>query len=336
MKKYFFLLVLISNSLLWSSCGWMAADKKNAAQAFTVFIPTGASLEQLMDSLQNKVVDIESLQTTIHRQKFKKIYPGRYTIPKDATNAQIVKKLQMGQQDEIEIMIGNYVSIFELAQKLDPFFEIDSSKIIEAIALRQEVQGIDTLQWIYFLAPNTYKFHWNNTGKEIIEKIAQPYQKYWTAEKKALLDKSGLTEMQVVALASLVQLESYKVDEQPKVAGLYLNRLKINMKLDADPSIIFAKKINVGWDQKINRVYYKDLNIESPYNTYRNRGIPPGPICMPNPSAIDAVLNPAQHDYIYFVADPAKPGYHIFAKTLAEQEKNAKQYRDWADKNQVK
>lgn len=314
----------------------MAADKMNAANEFTVFIPTGASMQQLMDSFQNKVIDFESFQTTVKHQKINKIYPGRYTIPKDATNEQIVKKFQLGQQDEIEIMVGNYASIFELAQKLDTFFEINANNIIEAIAEREEVKGKDTLQWIYFLAPNTYKFHWNNTGKEIIEKIAQPYKKFWTPERLSLLDQSGLTEMQVIALASLVQLESYKIDEQPKVAGLYLNRIKIGMKLDADPSVIFAKKMSVGWDQKINRVYFKDLNIASPYNTYRNPGIPPGPICMPNPSAIDAVLKPEKHDYIFFVADPEQPGYHVYAKTLQEQEINAKKYRDWANNNNVK
>lgn len=248
----------------------------------------------------------------------------------------MIDRLMKGEQDDIEIMVGNYASVYELSTKLDTFFETNAQQIVKAIAESPEAKGLDTLQMIYFLAPNTYKFHWTNTPEQIVSKIKEPYKKYWNPEKKALLDSSKLNEMQAVTLASIVQVESYKQDEQPKVAGVYLNRLRKGMKLDADPTVIFAKKASTDWDNKIQRVTFKDLEQISAYNTYRNAGLPPGPICMPNPSAIDAVLKPEPSDYMYFVADTSRPGYHIFAKTYSEHENNAKAYRQWVKNNGIK
>lgn len=336
MKSIINVLIILSFSITIHSCGYFDGKKENIPQESKLYIPTNATLQQVLDSIKPLVNDFESFQKTVKSKGLQKIYPGRYTLLANETNASIVEKLQLGKQDEIEIMIGNYSSVYELANKLDPFLEVSAEALLQAIAARPEVQSIDTLKWIYFLAPNTHRFHWASPAPDIIEKIAKPYQQFWNAERKQLLTASGMTELEVVSLASVVQLESYKQDEQPKVAGLYLNRLKIGMKLDADPTVIFAKKIKEGWDKKIQRVYYKDLNNPSPYNTYQHKGIPPGPICMPNPSAIDAVLKPENHDYIFFVADPSRPGYHLYAKTLAEQERNADIYRKWADENKIK
>ncbi len=155
------------------------------------------------------------------------------------------------------------------------------------------------------------------------------YDAYWTDEKVQLAKEKNMTPAQVTTLASIVQLESAVAEEQLRVAGLYLNRLKIGMKLDADPTVIFAMKKAEGFKRKIYRVYYKNLFIESPYNTYKYKGLPPGPICMPNASALNAVLHPAQHNFIYFVADATRPGYHVYAATLQEQEVNANKYREW-------
>ncbi len=267
---------------------------------------------------------------------YKTVYPGRYTFEKGATNETIINKLKAGLQDEIIITVGNYSSIYELASKMAPFLRIQDTDIVAAMAQQPEVSGLDTLQWIYCLAPNTYNFFWNVSGNDFVRKLIDQYKKFWTEERKELAAKHGLTELQAVSLASVVQMESYKADEQPKVAGTYLNRLKKGMKLGADPTVVFAIKQEKGWNHKVNRVYNKDLMRNSPYNTYRYSGLPPGPICMPNPSAIDAVLKPEQVDYIYFAADPERPGYHNFARTAQEHEINAKKYRDWANKNNVR
>ncbi len=323
--------------LLLGSCGYFDRSKENVPADFKLFLPTGATIQTALDSLRPHVKDLETFKSAAASLELKRVHPGRYTIKKGATNKDIVRQLQFGHQDDIQITVGNYNSVFELASKLDPLLEASAPSLIQAVGKRKEAQGLDTLQWIYCLSPNTYIFHWTQTPDEIIAKIVAPFEKYWTPEKRAQLQKIGFSELQAVTLASIVQLESYQKDEQPRVAGLYHNRLKLGMKLDADPTVIFAKKAETGaWTTKIERVYYKDLRIPSPYNTYMNRGLPPGPICMPNPSAIDAVLAPEKTDFVYFVADPSRPGYHLYAKTLAEQEKNAKVYRDWVEKNGIR
>lgn len=307
-------------------------DKEEAR----IFIPTGATLQQVFDSAKLIVVDQESFIAAASKMDFKTVYPGRYSFEKGATNEAIINRLKAGTQDEISIMVGNYSSIFELAAKMTPFLRITDADIISAMAQQPEVAGMDTLKWIYCLAPNTYNFFWNVSGEDFVRKLIDQYKKFWTEDRKALLSSSGMTELQVVSLASVVQMESYKVDEQPTVAGTYLNRLKKGMKLGADPTVIFAIKQEKGWNHKVARVYNKDLMRASPYNTYRYSGLPPGPICMPNPSAIDAVLKPEKVEYIYFAADPDRPGYHNFARTAQEHEVNAKKYRDWANKNNVR
>lgn len=251
-------------------------------------------------------------------------------------NKDIVRMVQEGEQDEIAIRVGNYASINELAGKMAGVLEPDSVSILKAIVAAELTKELDSVQKLYSFLPNTYNFHWNTSGEKFVEKMGKEFDKFWTQERLQKAKDSKMTTLEVTTLASIVQLESSKPDEQARVAALYLNRLRIGMKLDADPTIVFLKKMQTGFTQKVSRVYYKDLAIRSPYNTYLNKGLPPGPICMPNPSAIDAVLNPEQHDYIYFVADTARPGYHVFAKTLAEQERNAQAYRAWANSNNVK
>lgn len=331
--SFFFLLFSV---ILLSACSNPKKIKNVSQDEIKLYIPTGASLQQVFDSIRPLISDLNSFEAAAQKMDYKKVYPGRYTFTKDNTNEMMLNKLIKGEQDEIKLTIGNYCSIFELANKVSPYLNIKPDEIIAAMAVQETSNGLDTLQWIYCLAPNTYHFHWNTSGEELIKKLREPYIKFWNGERKQLLQTSGMTELQVVSLASIVQLESYKEDEQPRVAGLYLNRIKKGMKLDADPTVIFLMKKEQGWDKKIQRVYYKDLARNSPYNTYRYAGIPPGPICMPNPSAIDAVLKAEKSDYIYFVADPDRPGYHTYARNAQEHEINAKKYRDWANKNNIK
>jgi len=329
-------LLVIAFCVVWWYGNKYVLQKPNAKERLVLFVPEGSNFDSVLQKITPHLEDVESFITASEKLNYIKIYPGRYTFEKGTTNKNIIARLKQGEQDEIEIMIGNYASIYELADKVEPFLATNSKAIVEAISKRPEAEGLDSLQMIYFLAPNTYRFHWTTSPEDFVEKLAIQYHKYWTDEKKELLQSIGLLEFEAITLASLVQLESYRTDEQPKVAGLYLNRLTIGMKLDADPTVIFVKKLREGWDKRINRVYYKDLNYASAYNTYKVAGLPPGPICMPNPSAIDAVLNHEKHNYIFFVADPGNPGYHLYAKTLTEQEKNARVYRKWVEEKGIK
>ena len=325
--------LLFFSGLLLSSC----MEKENVKSESKLFIPTGASFTQILDSISPLLKDSKSFEKMAKSKGMdKRFYSGRYTLKPGMNNTAIILMIQEGRQDEIAIRIGNYSSVIELSGKIGKILEADSAQILESIVNAGFAQGIDTAKLLSFYLPNTYNFHWNTSGKQFVVKMYQEYQKFWNPERLKEAEKSKMSPLEVTTLASIVQLESSKPDEQAKVAALYLNRLRIGMKLDADPTIVFIKKMQSGFQNKISRVYYKDLTITSPYNTYLNRGLPPGPICMPNPSAIDAVLKPEQHDYIYFVADTARPGYHLFAKTLSEQEKNAYAYRAWANKNNVR
>lgn len=332
MNKLKYILILLFATALYS-CN----DGENVKKAGKLYIPTNATFKQLVDSISPMLENSSSFESYAKRKDMdERFYSGRYTLAKGMTNKAIVEMIQMGKQDEIAIRIGNYASITELAGKMGSILEADSVALLDAMMNASFNNNLDTAQLLHFYIPNTYNFHWNTSGKGFVEKMYKEYQKFWNNERIQLANTAQMTPVAVTTLASIVQLESPKADEQKKVAALYLNRLSIGMKLDADPTIVFIKKMQNGFKEKVSRVYYKDLNIESPYNTYRNKGLPPSPICMPNPSAIDAVLQPDQHDYIYFVADTAKPGYHIFAKSLAEHERNAKAYRTWANNNNVK
>ncbi|HET8572282.1 MAG TPA: endolytic transglycosylase MltG [Edaphocola sp.] len=308
----------------------------NVQKTGKLYIPSNAGYAQVIDSLKPFLKNESRFRTAANIKKYAaQIHPGRYTLAKGMGNNALVNLLRSGKQDAIAIRIGNYSTIYELAGRVAPLLECDSQEIVAGILSADFAQGIDSDALLYFFVPNTYNFHWNLSGTGFVRKMKGYFDQFWNADRLSSARAEGMSPLQVTILASIVQLESTRPDEQPKVARLYLNRLKAGMKLDADPTVIFAMKRSYGRSIKINRVYYKNLLIPSPYNTYMHKGLPPGPICMPNASAIDAVLHPADHDFLYFVADPSRPGYHIFAHTLSEQERNARQYRQWIDSVEI-
>jgi UPF0755 protein len=308
----------------------------NVVKTGKLYIPTHAGYGQMLDSLRPFLKDTESFEWLARQKKYNlRIKPGRYTLRKNESNNEIINRLRIGAQDEIAIRVGNYSSIFELAGRVAPFLECDSQQIVAAIVTADFSKGYDTANMLHFFFPETYNFHWNTSGTQFVARMKKQYDQFWNEERIQEAKQVNMTPLSVTILASIVQLESAMADEQPRVAGLYLNRLKKGMKLDADPTVIYAMKRAEGFKRKIQRVYYKNLFIESPYNTYRYKGLPPGPICMPNTSALNAVLHPVQHNYLFFVADPQKPGYHIYAETLQQQEENADRYRKWLDQNKI-
>ena len=185
--------------------------------------------------------------------------------------------------------------------------------------------------------PNTYETYWNTSAEKFRDKMIKEYRNFWNKDRVAKAEKQGLNPIQATILASIVHKESVKKDERPRIAGVYLNRLRLGMPLQADPTVIFAiKKKDGNFDQVIKRVFFKDLTMSSPYNTYMNIGLPPGPIAMPDITALDAVLDPEKNDFIYFCASVERFGYHEFAATLPEHNKNAKKYSDWINSQGVK
>ena len=197
-------------------------------------------------------------------------------------------------------------------------------------------QNVSVLESLKYYIPNTYEFYWNTSAEKFREKMLNSYDAFWNENRMTKLKEIGLSKTEVMSLAAIVQKETAKVEERKRVAGVYMNRLNRGMKLQADPTVIFAiQNANQDFETPIKRVLFKDLELDSPYNTYKNTGLPPGLIAMPDISSIDAVLSYEKHDYFYFAADVEKPGYHKFAKTLAQHNRNARAYQNWVNKNKI-
>ena len=183
--------------------------------------------------------------------------------------------------------------------------------------------------------PNSYELYWNTSAEKFRSRMLREYNKFWTQNRINKVKNLGLSKDQVITLASIVQKETAKKQERPMVAGLYLNRLKKGWPLQADPTVIYSIKEQKGQDFVVRRVLTKDLEIKSPYNTYLNKGLPPTLIAMPDISSIDAVLNPAKHNYMYMTASITNLGFHEFASSLSQHNRNAAKYHRWLNKQRI-
>ncbi len=257
-----------------------------------------------------------------HYNPAKKI--GRYNIA-NLSIEQIVNKLRIGEQDAIDFTFISTRDIGDIIQYASQnLYSVDSIKMDSLLRDTQIVNGLgftkETLPALFI--PNTYKIYWTTNEISLLAKMKQEYQKFWNNERLAKAERIALTPIQVATLASIIDEESSYVPEYRRIAGVYINRLKKGMKLEADPTLKFANN-----DFEAKRVLDKHKLIDSPYNTYKYAGLPPGPIRVPSLQAIDAVLNAENHDFIFFCANSDFSGTHIFAKTLREHNVNASKYR---------
>lgn len=336
MKRKF---LFIFTCLLFASCGFFSGSKTNVKEDSFVYISSNATYKEVLDSLKSKLKSIDSFDDYAKSKKYPtRIKPGKYKLKKGETNKSLVNKLILGEQMEVSVRIKNEPTLFHLAGSVAKYIEADSTQIIEAIINwgKEKSTDLNAETMKEYFIPNTYHFYWATSGDDFVKRMLNEYEKIWNDDRKAKASKMNFTPLEVVTLASIVQLESYIADEQPLVARAYLNRLKIGKKLEADPTSIYAYKLQNGFEQTINRVYSEHTSTPSDYNTYIVYGLPPAPICLPNLSAVDAVLNPAEHNYIYFVANPDKPGYHVFTSSYEEHKRNARKYRNWANENNIR
>jgi UPF0755 protein len=232
----------------------------------------------------------------------------------------------------VNLAFNNQERLENLCDRISSQIEPDTTKLLsvfrDSLFLKQN--GFTKENVIAMFIPNSYEFYWNVSAEKFRDKMLKEYKKFWTLERLIKAKKLGLSPVEVMTLASIVHKETVKKDERPKVARVYLNRLAQKMPLQADPTVIYAVKLRGNdFDQIIKRVLYADLSIGSPYNTYVNTGLPPGPIAMPDITAIDAVLSPDDNNYIYFCASVERFGYHEFAATYEEHQVNAKKYAAW-------
>ena len=265
------------------------------------------------------------------------IKPGHYIIKKGSNNNDIITILR-SRNTPIKISFNNQERLENLAGRIAQQMDVDSLELLNVMKDNKflKANNFTSTTALSMYIPNSYEFFWNTTAIGFRTRMLKEYHNFWTNKRKEKASKVGLKPNEVYTLASIVHKETVKTDERPRVAGVYMNRLVRGMKLDADPTVIFAlKKHTNDWERVIKRVLFKDLTLKHPYNTYQNRGLPPGPIAMPDISAIDAVLNYEKHDYYYFVADVQKIGYHNFASSLAQHNRNSKMYHNWVNKKGI-
>ncbi|SHG24580.1 endolytic transglycosylase MltG [Flagellimonas flava] len=309
----------------------------NNEEAF-VFIPSDVGFDELKEHLEPLVADLSSFEAVAERKGYiTNIKGGKYSIKKGMNNNEIINSLRSGNIP-VKVSFNNQESVAALAGRISEQIEADSISLLNAFDDKTFLSdsGFDSDTKLGMYLPNTYEFFWNTDAEGFRDRMHKEYERFWTAERKQKAKHQGLDPNQVISLAAVVQKETAKTDERPRVAGVYLNRIKKGILLQADPTVIFAIKKETGnYDTIIKRVLYRDLEMDSPYNTYKYSGVPPGPITMPDISSIEAVLNPEKHDYLFFVADVSNFGYHKFAETLAQHNRNKVQYIRWLNAQKV-
>lgn len=291
-----------------------------------LYLRENSSFNDVFEQLQQKanVKSISNFKTVVAYLKFVDIKPGRYKIEKRMNNLSLVRNLKNGRQTPVNLTFNNIRTKEELAGRLSKELIPDSTQILSLLndSVFLARYKLNPYTSISVFLPNTYQIYWTTNAQKLFERMYREYEKFWSDERKQKAAAIPLTQTEVVTLASIVESETNNIKEQPIVAGLYINRLKKNMALQADPTVIFA----VG-DFTIKRVTGKYTSIDSPYNTYKNRGLPPGPIRIPSLVALDAVLNYDKNDYLYMSAKETLNGEHNFASTWAEHTVNASKYQ---------
>ena len=303
-----------------------------------VFIATDGSVNALMEDLAPLLDSPEDFRVAAQKKGYlDRIRGGKYAIKKGMNNNKIINNLRVSSLP-VKVTFNNQERLANLVGRISTQIEADSLSLIEQFldtAFLNE-NGFTPETALAMYLPNSYQFFWNTSAKDFQQRMLKEYKRFWTPKRLEAAEEKGLTPIEVISLASIVHKESVKVEERPVIAQVYLNRLRKRMRLQADPTVIYALKKDVNdFAMIIRRVLKKDLKIKSPYNTYRIKGLPPGPIGMPDVSAIDAVLFPKQNNYLYFVADPTKPGYHDFSTSLREHNRKAKRYYHWLNQQRL-
>jgi UPF0755 protein len=322
-----FIIVLGAIYFVWNIFGPTIHNPDNKF----LFIPTGSNYQNVKDNLvKNKMVTNTFWFDKIARYADypDKVKAGKYKIEDGMSVYHLIKMLRTGNQFPVNLVITKLRTKEDLAKKIAANFEVDSLAVISFLNNEDSLKQfeVDTNTVMTDVIPNTYRYTWNTSVKNIFKKLYVEKKKFWNEERKQKAARLQLTPDQVYILASIVEEETNKEDDKGKIASVYINRMKKGMNLAADPTVKFALK-----DFGLKRIYHKHLAIESPYNTYQNPGLPPGPICTPSIKTIDAVLNSPETDYLFFVARSDFSGYSDFASSFQQHEKYAKAYQKALD-----
>lgn len=308
----------------------MAPNTAFEANKETIYIPSDANYNDVRTLLTPLLEDIDKFDALAQRKKYvSNVKPGKYVLTKGMSNNDIINTIR-SQNKPVRVSFNNQTSIENLAGRIAKQIEADSVALVEAMYDKAflEANDLEKLRALEIYIPNSYEFFWNTSAEQFRDKMLKEYQRFWNDSRTKKAEALNMSKKEVMTLASIVYEESKQKEEQPRVAGVYINRLKIGMPLQADPTLKFAAyQLPQYKNTIIKRVLNKHKEIDSPYNTYKNAGLPPGLITMPDISAIDAVLNYEKHNYLYFAADAERLGYHKFAKSLAQHNVNARAYQ---------
>lgn len=295
-----------------------------------VYISSNASYDEVRSQLEPLLMDIDSFDDLAEQKKYTtNIKAGKYAIKKGMTNNDIINSIRSGNMP-IKVSFNNQSTLEKLAGRISKEIEADSVSLLKEMTDKDFLaeNNFNEATALGMYLPNSYEFFWNTNAEGFRNRMLKEYKRFWNTERTKKAEAIGLSSNEVIALASIVYEESKQASEQPTIAGVYMNRLRIGMPLQADPTLKFAAyQLPRYKNTVIKRVLNVHKDIESPYNTYKNRGLPPGLIAMPDISAIDAVLNYEKHKYLYFAANAKKFGFHKFAKTLSQHNVNAREYQ---------
>ncbi len=327
-----FLTIIIASVIVYFGYKIYMPNVKTEA---VIHIPKGATQSDVLQLLKEKncIKNITTLQWVMERKHYKgTIRSGRFLLKNGMNNNQMVNMLRSGKQYPVALTFNNTRTLEEFAGKIAKQIEPDSLTLITALKNDTLIaqMGFNSNTIIAMFIPNTYQVYWNTSTADFLKRMHREYNKFWNSKRKNRAKQIGLTPIQVATLASIVDEETAKNSEKPRVAGVYINRLNKNIRLEADPTLKFA----LG-DFSIKRVLNKHKKINSPYNTYKYAGLPPGPIRQPSVSGLKAVLNYEHHNYYYFCAKADFSGFHSFARTLRQHNKNAHAYQKALNKRKI-
>jgi UPF0755 protein len=312
-------------------------NTKVADTSQSIFVPTGTSFATLKEILEPHLRSTITFSLAAKAKRFDTPRIGHFVLKPSMGNQQIINALR-SVNTPIQVVFNNQQTIAHLAGRVAEQLQLDSLSLIKEIESPyfMDSLNLNREELLSMFLPNSYEMYWNISAAEFCQRMKRENDLFWNESRESKRKRLNMSRAEVITLAAIVNEESRKVDERPRVAGVYLNRLRRGMKLQADPTVVYAMKRQANdFDLVVRRVLYKDLEIKSAYNTYKYRGLPPGPITMPDISSVDAVLSPESHDYLFFVVDPKNPGYHLFASTYNEHLANRKVYVRWLNDNRI-
>ena len=301
----------------------------------SIYIPTGATFDDVKKILDEKNILTKkyTFYWLAHQKRYDtQIKPGRYVLRNGMNNLELVDMLNTGMQTPVQVVFNNIRDRYQLAGKISQQIEADSASIVRLLNDSDYMShfGLNKFTATALFIPNTYEFWWNTGATQFMARMYKEYEAFWNSQRKAQAAALNLDIPKVVILASIVEKETNKNEEKPAIAGVYVNRLRKGWPLQADPTLVYASG-----DYDMKRVLNLHKAIDSPYNTYKNTGLPPGPICIPSIASIDAVLDYKHDNAMFFCARADMSGYHVFANTLAEHNRNALAYQRALDQMKV-